>query len=74
MNRKFIRAYPVMRALIYNPRAPINVTLRLMPRLNAKDLKGVSLNRNVPDVLRTLAIKMIKQKEEAAKPKIPGKH
>jgi hypothetical protein len=74
MNRKFMRAYPVMRALVNNPRAPIDVTLRLMPRLHDSDLKGVSINRNVPDVIRSLAIKMIKQKEDAAKVKLPGKH
>lgn len=72
-NRKFIKTYVVMRALVNNPRAPINITLPLLPRLNDRDLKGVSLNRNVPEVIRTLAVKTIKQKEEASKPKVPGR-
>jgi len=73
-NRKFMRAYVVMRALVNNPRAPIDITMPLINRLNDRDLKGLSLNRNVPEVIRTLAIKAIKQKEEAAKPKLPTKH
>jgi hypothetical protein len=73
-NRKFMKTYVVMRALVNNPRAPIDITMPLLNRLNDRDLKGVSLNRNVPEVIRTLAIKAIKQKEEAAKPKLPGKH
>jgi len=73
-NRKFMRTYVVMRALINNPRAPIDITMPLISRLIDKDLKGLSLNRNVPEVIRTMAIKAIKQKEEAAKPKLPSKH
>ena len=54
-NRAFIKKYTVARALINNPRAPIDVTLPLLPRMNEKDLKGLSLNRNVPEVIRGMA-------------------
>jgi hypothetical protein len=74
MNRKFMKAYVVMRALINNPRAPIDVTMPLIARMNDKDLKGLSLNRNVPEVIRTMAIKAIKRKDEATRPKFPSKH
>jgi hypothetical protein len=74
MNRKFMKTYGVTRALINNPRAPIDITLPRVIRLNDRDLKGLTFNRNVPDVVRTMAIKIIKQKEDAAKPKLPGKH
>ena len=73
-NRKFMKTYVVMRALVNNPRAPIDVTMPLIGRMNDRDLKGLSLNRNVPEVIRSMAIKMIKQKEDATKPKLPGKH
>jgi hypothetical protein len=46
----------------------------LLNRINERDLKGLSLNHNVPEVIRSMAIKMIKQREEATKPKLPGKH
>jgi hypothetical protein len=73
MNRAFIKNYSVARALINNPRAPIDVSLPLLSRINEKDLKGLSLNRNVPEVIRGMAAKMIKAREEASKPRLPGK-
>jgi hypothetical protein len=73
-NRKFMKSYVVMRALINNPRAPIDVTMPLLARMNDRDLKGLSLNRNVPEVIRSMAIRAIRQKEEASKVKLPSKH
>ena len=49
-NRAFTRRYTVARALVNNSRAPIDVTMPLLLRMNEKDLKGLSLNRNVPEV------------------------
>jgi len=72
-NRAFRKNYAVVRALLNNPRSPIDICLPLLPRLNERDLKGLAINKNVADVLRNMATKMIKQKEEANKPKIPGK-
>jgi hypothetical protein len=74
MNRAFMKSYAVVRALVNNPRAPIDITLPLLNRLNARDLKGLMLNKNVAEVVRGMATKMVKQKEEASKPKLPGKH
>lgn len=73
-NRKFMKTYVVARALINNPRAPIDITMPLVNRLNERDLKGLAFNRNVPEAVRGMAIRLIKQKEEATKPKLPGKH
>ena len=74
MNRKFIRSYAVARNLINNPRTPIDSGLPLIHRLNDRDLKELSRNKNVAEVIRSLAIKLVKQKEQASKPKLPGKH
>jgi hypothetical protein len=68
-NRAFMKTYAVVRALINNPRAPIDITLPLMNRLYEKDLKFLTVNRNVPDVIRGTAIKLLQQKADAAKPK-----
>lgn len=72
-NRAFRKNYNVVRALLNNPRTPIDVALPLIPRMNEKDLKGMGINKNIPDVIRGLAIKLVKQREEASKPKLPGK-
>lgn len=72
-NRKFIKSYTVMRTLVNNPRTPIDVGLPMLNRLNDRDLRGLMLNKNVAEVLRSMSLKMVKQKEEANRPKIPGK-
>jgi hypothetical protein len=73
-NRKFRKMYVVIRALVNNPRTPIDVGLQLIPHINDRDLKGLVINRNVSDVIRRSAEKIIQQKAEAAKPKLPGKY
>jgi hypothetical protein len=73
MNRKFMRTYAVVRQLINNPRTPIDVGMSLLHRINDRDLKGLMLNKNIAEVVRGMALKMIKQKEEANKPKLPKK-
>ena len=69
MNRKFMRTYGVVRQLINNPRTPIDVGMSLLHRINDKDLKGLLMNKNIAEVVRGMALKTIKQKEEANKPK-----
>jgi hypothetical protein len=74
MNRKFIRSYGVVHNLINNPRTPIDTGLPLIHRLNDRDLKELSHNKNVAEVIRSMAYKLVKQKEQANKPKLPGRH
>jgi hypothetical protein len=74
LSRKFMRSYAVVRALVNNPRTPIDVGLPLLRLVNDADLKWLVINRNVADVVRNAAQRRIKQKEEANKPKLPGKH
>ena len=40
--RDWMRHYGVLRALVRNPRSPIDVTLGLVLKLNAKDMKTLS--------------------------------
>lgn len=64
-NRKSVRSYAVVRNLTNNPRVPVDVALPLVHRLNDRDLKELSRNKNVAEVLRSLALKLLKQKEAA---------
>ena len=73
-NRRYMKLYSVVRALVNNPRTPIDIGLQLLKRIHDQDLKYVAINRNIADVIRRGADKMARQKEEAAKPKMPGKH
>jgi hypothetical protein len=61
--RKFAKNYSVLRALINNPRTPIDVGLPLLNHINDHDLKSLALNRNVSDVIRTTADKFLKRKK-----------
>ena len=74
MNRKFIRSYSVARNLINNPRTPIDMGLPLIHRLNDRDLKELSRNKNVAEVIRSMANKLVRQKEQANRPRLPSKH
>ena len=54
-NRNWMKNYVVVSALARNPKTPLPISMNLLNRLNDKDLKVLSTNRNVPEVLRTTA-------------------
>ncbi|HEY3973330.1 MAG TPA: hypothetical protein VGM18_10020 [Candidatus Sulfotelmatobacter sp.] len=66
LKRKFMKNYKVVRNLVANPRTPLDLALGLMKHLLSADLKAVSGNKEVPETVRKLAMKMFKQKEEQA--------
>ena len=39
----------------------------------SKQLEGLAQNKNVAETIRGMALKIVKMKEEASKPKLPGK-
>jgi len=61
-NRKFIKSYAVVRSLVNNPRTPIDISLTLLNRLTETDVRFLSRNRNVPETLRAMALKLSKQR------------
>lgn len=61
--RDWMRSYSVLRAIVRNPRSPIDVTLGLVMKLNAKDLKQLASDRNVPDAVRATARREVSRKE-----------
>ncbi len=65
LKRRFIKLYPVMRALCGNPRTPIDVTLPLLNHLLVSDLKSLSMNRNISDTISKLASKLFRQRTNA---------
>jgi len=66
-NRNFRKNYAVVRNLLNNAKAPIDVTLNLLPMLNPLDLKKLTLNKNIPETLRTTARKLQQQRAETRK-------
>ena len=62
-NRSWLRNYTIMANLVRNPKAPIGVSLRLLTRLNSRDIKALARDRNVPDAIRRNAGKMATKQE-----------
>ena len=58
-NRSWMRNYGVLSSLAKNPKAPIALSLRLVSRLNSRDVKHLTRDRNVPDVVRQAANRLI---------------
>jgi hypothetical protein len=66
-NRAFRKNYVVVRNLITNPKTPLDVTLHMLPMLNAQDLKRLTMNKNIPETLRTTAMKLQRTRVELKK-------
>jgi hypothetical protein len=66
-NRNFRKNYSVVRNLLNNGKAPLDVTMNLLPMLNPMDLKKLTMNKNVPETLRTTAVKLHRQRSESKK-------
>lgn len=59
-NKDWTKRYGVVSNLVRNPRSPLPIALNLVPRLNPRDLKMISVDRNVPEVIRKHAAKFIR--------------
>jgi hypothetical protein len=66
-NRNFRKNYTVVRNLLNNPKTPLDVTLHILPMINQIDLKRLCTNKNVPETLRTTAVKLQRQRQEFKK-------
>ena len=55
--RAWMKSYTITSALVKNPKTPIAVSMNLLQRLTEKDLKLLTSDRNIPDVVRTAARK-----------------
>jgi len=67
LKRRFMKMYPVVRNLTFNPRTPIDVSLGLMKNLLIHDLRNLAGNKEVSDTVRKLATKMFRAKLDVTK-------
>ena len=54
-NRAWTKNYGIVVGLTKNPKTPLGLSLNLMSRLNDRDISALSMDRNVPESLRTAA-------------------
>ena len=62
-NRAWLKSYGVILALTKNPKTPLQLSMQLMTRLQAKDLAKLSVDRNVPEALRISSRKKVVQNQ-----------
>lgn len=58
MNRAWARQYTIIHNLARNPRTPLATAMSVLLRLQTKDLKNISQNRNVPEGVRRQALRL----------------
>jgi hypothetical protein len=59
LTRGWAKNYSIISALTKNSKTPIGISLNLLPRLMEKDVKALTTDRNVPDVVRLAARKRL---------------
>jgi hypothetical protein len=59
MNRSWLKNYGVVLGLAKNPKTPTGIALQQLHRLLERDVKMLTTNRNIPEVLRLAAKKLV---------------
>ena len=61
-HRSWTRKYNIVAALVKNPRTPVGIAVRLLPRVSVRDLQGLARDRNVSEAVRSGAKRLYKIK------------
>lgn len=61
-HRDWINRYGILNALVNNPRTPVAIAMRLLPRLGVRDLRAIGRSHNVPDAVKRSARQMYQAK------------
>lgn len=64
MSRVWVKSYNIVAALVKNPRTPTAVSLPLLTRLQERDVKALTVNRNLPETVRLAARKFMAVQQE----------
>ena len=62
-NKEWVKNYAIRRALVDNPRTPVQNALRYLASLNEKDIAGYAKSRNVSSVISTQAKRILLNKK-----------
>jgi hypothetical protein len=62
--RDWLGNYEVKRALCFNPKAPVGVSMKFLSHLRFNDLRTLARSKNVPASLRTAAKQRVAQKSQ----------
>jgi hypothetical protein len=70
-NKDWTKRYGVISSLVRNPRTPVGLAINFVPRLNPRDMKSISMDKNVSEVIRKQALKFVRKVSD---PGGQGKH
>ncbi|MEM6958889.1 MAG: hypothetical protein AAF411_31445 [Myxococcota bacterium] len=59
---KWLRTMEIKRALVFNPKTPVNISMRFLNHLRVQDLKGVSKSRGIPGPIKNAARQRLEKK------------
>lgn len=62
--REWVGRYNITKALVLNPRTPLPTALRLVTKLSVRDLRDLGRDRNVPDAVRSTALRLYRIKQQ----------
>ena len=65
-NRGWMKNYGVVAGLTRNPKTPAGISMQLVQRLNERDLKALTTDRNVPEAVRLAARKFLRKNPKDA--------
>jgi hypothetical protein len=57
-NRAWTKSYTLIHNLVKNPRTPIAIALGFLNRIQTRDMRALSSNKNIPDVIRQTAYRL----------------
>jgi hypothetical protein len=57
--RAWTKSYAIVRSLAFNPKSPISVSMTLVSRLVEKDVRMISMDRNIAEPVKILARKAL---------------
>lgn len=60
--REWIRKYQVAKALVRNPKTQLSIALRLISRMAVRDLRDLARDRNIPEGVRSTALRLYQAK------------
>jgi len=65
--RNYMKLYGVLRALVTNPKTPLDTAMPLVAHLLVKDQRALAINKNVKETLRKMAIRIYRNNEQGTK-------
>jgi hypothetical protein len=63
LTRLFMKNYTIVKNLVNNPKTPLDASLHLFPRLTSTDLLKLTTNKNIPETLRSSALKLHRKRK-----------